>query len=79
MSILPNAFSVASRAFSTAAGSVTSTLKRGDGGADLLRGLLGERQVVIPDRDLGAGGDKALGDGAPKALRAAGDDGGSGR
>src|SRR5258705_4267449 len=30
---------------------------------------------MIPDRDLGAGGDKALGDGAPKSLRAAGDDG----
>ena len=50
-------------------------LEGGDAGADFLRGLLRERQVVIPDRDLGAGGDKALGDGAPKTLRAAGDDG----
>src|SRR5437588_2925296 len=30
---------------------------------------------MIPDRDLGAGGDKTLGDRAPKPLRAAGDDG----
>ena len=75
MSILPNAFSVASRVFSTAARSETSTLKARDGGADFLRGLFGERLVVIPDRDLGAGGDEALGDRAPKTLRAAGDDG----
>ena len=33
--------------------------------------------VVIPDRDLCAGSDKTLGDRAPKALRAAGDDGAS--
>src|SRR5713226_8287490 len=30
---------------------------------------------MIPDRDLGAGGDKTLGDRASKTLRAAGDDG----
>ena len=52
-------------------------LERGDGGADLLRGLLRQRQIVIPDRDLGAGGDKALGDRAPKALRTSGDNGGA--
>src|SRR6266851_8771477 len=50
-------------------------LERGDAGADFLCGLLGERLVMIPDRNLGAGGDKTLGDGAPKPLRAAGDDG----
>jgi len=37
--------------------------------------FFGERLVMIPDRDLGAGTDKTLGDGAPKPLRAAGDDG----
>src|ERR1700731_447779 len=50
-------------------------LERGDAIADLLRGLLGQRQIMIPDRDPGAGTDKALVDRAPKALRAAGDDG----
>ena len=46
-----------------------------DGRADFLRGLFRKRQVVIPDRDLRAGCDEALGDRAPKTLRAAGDDG----
>ena len=50
-------------------------MKADDGGADFLRGLFRKRQVMIPDRDLGAGGDEALGDGAAKTLRAAGDDG----
>src|SRR3974390_3346985 len=49
-------------------------LEGADAGADFLRGPLGEWLVVIPDRDLGAGGDKAFGDRAPKTLRAAGDD-----
>ena len=43
--------------------------------ADFLGGLFRKRQVMIPDRDLGAGSDEALGDGAPKPLRPAGDDG----
>ena len=43
--------------------------------ADFLRGLFRKRQVVIPDRDLRARCDEALGDRAAKALRAAGDDG----
>src|SRR5471030_2669063 len=40
--------------------------ERGDAGADGLGGLLRERQVMIPDRDLGAGTDKTLGDSAAK-------------
>jgi len=48
--------------------------ERGDGSADLLGGFFRQRMVMIPDRDLGAGCDKTLGDGAPKPLRAAGDD-----
>src|SRR5580693_6418895 len=52
-------------------------LERGDGGADLFRRLLGQRLVMVPDRDLGAGGHKALRDRAPKPLRAAGYDGAS--
>ena len=75
MSILPSAFSVASRVFSTAARSDTSTLNAVTRGADFLGGPLRERLVVIPDRDLGAGGDEALGDRAAETLRAAGDDG----
>src|ERR1700759_4894470 len=43
--------------------------------ADLLGGLFCKRQVVVPDRDLGAGSYEALGDRAPKTLRAAGDNG----
>ena len=43
--------------------------------AELARGLLGESLVAIPDRHAGAGIEKALDDGAPDALRAAGDDG----
>ena len=50
-------------------------LEGGDGGADFLRGPLGKRQVVVPDRDLRAGCDKALGDRATKTLCTAGDDG----
>src|SRR3984893_6278590 len=50
-------------------------LEGADGRADFLRGPFREGQVVIPDRDLRAGGDEALGDRAPKTLRAAGDDG----
>ena len=74
MSILPNAFSVASRAASTGASSDTSHANSLHRLADLLRRLLGERGVAIPDRDLGAGGDEPLGDGAADALRATGDD-----
>ena len=75
MSILPSALSVASlRLFDR--GEIRHVdLERGDAGADFLGRLLGERLVMIPDRDLGAGSDKTLGDGAPKTLRAAGDDG----
>ncbi len=42
--------------------------------ADRLHRFLGQRGVKVPDRNLGAGGGEALGDGAAKALRAAGDD-----
>ncbi len=73
MSILPSAFSVASRACSTAAKSETSTCERDNACADLLCGLFGQRPVMIPDRDLGAGSDEALGHRAAEALRAAGD------
>src|SRR3984893_17968795 len=41
-------------------------LERGDGRADFLGGLLGQRLVMIPDRDLGAGTDKTFRDRAPK-------------
>ncbi len=50
-------------------------MKADDRRADFLGGLFRKRQIMIPDRDLGAGGDEALGDGAAKPLRAAGDDG----
>src|SRR6202790_787101 len=50
-------------------------LERRDAGADFFCRLFGERLVMMPDRDFGAGTDKTLGDGAPKTLRAAGDDG----
>src|SRR5882724_11414064 len=50
-------------------------LERRDAAADFLGCLFGERLVMIPDRDPGTGGDEALGDGAPKTLGAAGDDG----
>ena len=46
-----------------------------DGAADFLRGLFRKRQVVIPDRDLRAGRNEALGDRAAETLRPAGDDG----
>src|ERR1700687_4349446 len=50
-------------------------LERRDAGADFLGSLLCKRLVMIPDRDFCAGTDETLGDGAPKSLRAAGDDG----
>src|SRR5450631_264181 len=50
-------------------------LERRDAGADFLGGFFGERLVMIPDRDFCAGTDKTLGNGAPEALRTAGDDG----
>src|SRR3984957_8723686 len=50
-------------------------LDGGDARADFLGRLLGQWLVVIPDRDLGAGGDKALGERAPETLRSAGNDG----
>ena len=43
--------------------------------AQRLGGLLRQRDVVVPDRDLGAGFQEALGDRLAEALRAAGDDG----
>ena len=49
-------------------------LERGHRIADFLGGLFRQLLVEIPDRDLGAGLDEALGDGAAKALRAAGHD-----
>src|SRR5258706_2033574 len=49
-------------------------LERRNARADFLGGFLGERLVVIPDRDLCAGGYEAFGDRAPKSLRTAGDD-----
>src|ERR1700730_17336861 len=50
-------------------------LERRDAGADFLGSLVCKRLVMIPDRDFGAGTDKTLGNGAPKSLRAAGDNG----
>src|SRR5262249_1560810 len=52
-------------------------LKCGHRVADGLRGLVGKRLVVIPDRDFGAGSHKTLGDGLANTLGAAGDDGGA--
>src|ERR1700690_2416165 len=50
-------------------------LDGGDARADFLGGLLGQWLIVIPDRDLGAGSDKALGDRAAKTLGTAGNAG----
>src|SRR6266404_4189359 len=49
-------------------------LERRDCVADFSSGLVGERLVMIPDRDLCAGSNKALGDGPSKTLRSAGND-----
>ena len=62
-------------AFSTAARSDTSTLNAVTAGPICFAVFSANGLVVIPDRDLGAGSDETLGDGAPKTLRAAGDDG----
>src|SRR5205085_3611405 len=50
-------------------------LESRDGRADFPGGLFGKWKVVIPDRDLRARCDQALGDRAPKTLGATGDDG----
>src|SRR5262249_36928959 len=49
-------------------------LEGGNRVADFACGLVRKRMIVVPDRDPGAGGNKALGDRAAKTLRAAGDD-----
>src|SRR5712675_42670 len=50
-------------------------LESRDRAADFFGGLIRERLVMIPDRDLCAGSNKALGDGPAKTLCAAGNDG----